>query len=105
MLAAVLCTCSSVIVVAQAPTNRELASAEVERRVESLLRQMTLEEKLGQLVQYNGDGYKSSTGAQQAAALAANPEANYRVNSMELAAAGRLGSMLNVTGAERTAAF
>lgn len=109
VLAAALSLCSSVVSFAQNTTsssaNHELASPEIERRVEALLRQMTLEEKLGQLVQYNGDGFTSSTGAKQATALAANPEANYRINSMELAAEGRLGSMLNVTGAERTAAF
>ncbi|HEY4358207.1 MAG TPA: glycoside hydrolase family 3 N-terminal domain-containing protein [Acidobacteriaceae bacterium] len=85
-------------------SNRELASPAVERRVNALLARMTLEEKLGQLVQYNGDGYTSPTAA-DTAALAANPQANYRINSMQLAAEGKLGSMLNVTGAERTAAF
>ncbi|WP_263367832.1 glycoside hydrolase family 3 N-terminal domain-containing protein [Edaphobacter bradus] len=88
-----------------ASANQELASPEIERKVEALLRQMTLDEKLGQLVQYNGDGFVAPSAAKEDSALAANPEAHYRVNSMELAAAGKLGSMLNVTGAARTAAF
>ncbi|HEX7729312.1 MAG TPA: hypothetical protein VF392_09765, partial [Terracidiphilus sp.] len=35
-----------------APANKQLASPEIEKRVNALLKQMTLEEKLGQLVQY-----------------------------------------------------
>ena len=87
------------------PSNPALASPEIEQRVDALLVKMTLEEKLGQLVQYNGDGFAAPTVATESAALATNPETNYRVNSMELAAAGKLGSMLNVTGAERTSLF
>lgn len=86
------------------PANREIASPAIERRVDALLAKMTLEEKLGQLVQYNGDGYTAPT-ATDTTVLAGNPQANYRINSMQLAAEGKLGSMLNVTGAARTAAF
>lgn len=89
------------------PSNTELADPRIEARVDRLLRQMTLEEKLGQLVQYNdtGDSVPAQTpGAQpQAGALAAvNPEAAQHVNAMQLAATGRLGSMLNTVGAKRT---
>ena len=63
---------------------------------------MTLEEKIGQLVQYNDSGYQSATSPTQ---IAANPTANNNVNSMDLASTGRLGSMLNTVGAERTNAF
>jgi beta-glucosidase len=90
------------------PSNAVLISPAIERRVNDLLRQMTFEEKIGQLVQYSGDGY---AGAQEAAPRALwpspgkNPEPSSRVDALQLAAAGRLGSMLNVTGAERTNAF
>src|ERR1044071_3356420 len=58
---------------------------DVERRVETLLARMTLEEKLGQLQQLGGDigGH-------------ANPDL------YELARAGRLGSTLGIRGAANT---
>ncbi len=84
------------------PSSPQLASPAIERRVEELLKKMTLEEKIGQLVQYNDSGYASATSPVQ---LAANPEARNNVNAMDLAATGRLGSMLNTVGAERTNAF
>src|ERR1700722_7516939 len=88
------------------PSNRELASPEIERKVNALLGKMTLEEKLGQLVQYNTVGATSATvAAGQEADLAANPEANYRLDPMQLAQMGRLGSMLNVTGGARISAY
>ncbi|HEY2943954.1 MAG TPA: beta-glucosidase BglX [Vicinamibacteria bacterium] len=58
--------------------------ADVERRIDGLLAQMTLEEKLGQLQQLDGGG-----------------EGNYRPEHLALARAGRLGSTLNVRGAVR----
>ena len=88
------------------PSNRELASGEIDRKVSALLAKMTLEEKLGQLVQYNTAGATSATvAAGQEADLAANPEANYRVDPMQLAQAGKLGSMLNVTGGARIRSY
>jgi beta-glucosidase len=57
-------------------------------RVDALLKQMTLDEKIGQLVQYAA-GYATGPGA-----------SNLKYD--ELAARGQLGSMLNVTGAEAT---
>jgi hypothetical protein len=36
-----------------APLPSELASAPIERRVDALLKQMTVDEKIGQLVQYS----------------------------------------------------
>jgi len=84
------------------PSNAQLASSEIERRVDALLAKMTLEEKLGQLVQYNTVGATSATvAASQEGDLAANPEANYHLDPMQLARTGRLGSMLNVTGGAR----
>jgi beta-glucosidase len=86
------------------PSNRQLASPEIERRVDALLRQMTLEEKLGQLVQY-GDSGDAASAELANQAPGKNPETHIKIDPMELAATGRLGSMLNVVGAERTNAF
>src|SRR5579863_2272356 len=86
-----------------APSNTQLASPRIERRVNDLLRQMTLEEKLGQLVQYSDAGYETAADAQQAPGK--NPEARNRVDSMQLASTGRLGSMLNTVGKDHTNAF
>ncbi len=82
------------------PSNLQLVSPEVERRVDALLAKMTLQEKLGQLVQYNSAGAASAmvtTGLQQN--LAANPEVGYHIDAMQLAASGEMGSMLNVPAA------
>ena len=88
------------------PSNRQLASPALERRVDALLRQMTLDEKLGQLVQY-GDTSDAANAelASDNQAPGKNPETHIRIDPMELAATGRLGSMLNVVGAERTNTF
>ena len=90
------------------PSNTQLADPNIEARVDRLLRQMTLEEKIGQLVQYNDTGEASpapAVNANQGAIAAVNPETANHVNAMELAATGRLGSMLNTIGAERTNTF
>jgi beta-glucosidase len=88
------------------PSNAQLASPEIERRVNALLAKMTLEEKLGQLVQYNTAGATSATvAAAQGADLAVNPEANYRIDAMQLAQTGRLGSMLNVGSGPRISSY
>jgi len=68
--------------------NPQLASKELNARVESLLKQMTLEEKIGQTVQYS-------------AGFATGPSAS-SLTYDELVAKGQIGSMLNVVGAERT---
>jgi beta-glucosidase len=68
--------------------NPQLASKDVNVRVEALLKKMTLDEKVGQLVQYSA-GYATGPGA-----------SNLRYD--ELVANGQLGSMLNVVGAEAT---
>ena len=57
----------------------------IEKRIDALLGQMTLEEKLGQLQQLDGEG-----------------NGNYRPEHTELARRGLLGSTLNVRGARRT---
>ena len=68
--------------------NAQLASKEIDARVDALLKQMTLEEKIGQTVQY-------------AAGFATGPSAS-NLTYDELVAKGEVGSMLNVVGAERT---
>ena len=87
-------------------SNAQLASPDIERRVNALLKQMTLEEKIGQLMQYNDVGYAAATTAEAASpAIGANPETHNRVDAMQLASTGRLGSMLNTVGAAKTNAF
>jgi len=95
------------LAVAQQPSNSQLADPKIEARVNALLRQMTLEEKLGQLVQYNdtGDSPTQPTTAQKPAGqvvVALNPVTANHIDSMQLAATGRLGSMLNTVGQART---
>jgi beta-glucosidase len=92
---------------APAPANRQLSSPKIERRVDALLKQMTLEEKLGQLVQYNDQGVEGQATAVGDAANAPgkNPVANVKVDALQLAATGRMGSMLNTIGAQHTAIF
>lgn len=88
-----------------APSNPQLVSPAIERSVDELVRKMTLEEKLGQLVQYNTAGAAAATTADQHAQFGANPQAQYQIDSMQLATAGRLGSMLNVAGANQMSAY
>ena len=89
-------------------SNAQLADPTIERRVDALLKQMTLADKLGQLVQYSGDGVK---GADVAAskdvppAPGKNPVSPDCPDAMQLISQGRLGSMLNVVGAETTNAY
>jgi len=74
---------------AQRPVpNPQLASKEVNARVEALLKKMTLEDKIGQLVQYS-------------AGFATGPSAS-NLTYDELVAKGQVGSMLNVVGADKT---
>jgi beta-glucosidase len=68
--------------------NTQLASKEVNARTESLLKKMTLEEKIGQLVQYS-------------AGFATGPSAS-NLTYDDLVSKGQVGSMLNVVGAEKT---
>ena len=91
---------------AAAPSNAQLASPEIEKRVEDLLKQMTPEEKLGQLVQY-GDvtDVANAVLANNPQTPGKNPDTHIKIDPMQLAATGRLGTMLNVVGAEKTRAF
>ncbi|MFZ0837939.1 MAG: hypothetical protein WAM77_10825, partial [Xanthobacteraceae bacterium] len=79
------------------PSNPQLASPAIESRVDALLGQMTLQEKLGQLVQYGASSDSASAGlANDNYAPGKNPEARIKIDPMDLAAKGLLGSMLNV---------
>jgi beta-glucosidase len=67
-----------------APLPSELASAPIERRVDALLKQMTVDEKIGQLVQYSvGTPTGPGTG---------------RGNYEEMVEKGEVGSLFNVAG-------
>jgi beta-glucosidase len=68
--------------------NSQLADHALNLRVEELIRKMTLEEKIGQLVQYSAGG---ATGPQAS-------NATYE----DLIARGQVGSLFNVIGAEKT---
>jgi beta-glucosidase len=68
-----------------APASHTQRPRDVERRVNALLAQMTLEEKLGQLQQLDGEG-----------------NGNFRPEHLDLIRKGLLGSTLNVRGAQRT---
>jgi beta-glucosidase len=95
---------------ARQASNAQLADPKIEVRVDRLLRQMTLEEKIGQLVQYNdsGDSPTEQTAEAKPQAdkagviVAINPVTANQIDAMQLAATGRLGSMLNTIGAART---
>ncbi len=84
---------------ATAPSNAQLASPEIERKVDALLKQMTLEEKIGQLVQYSAtEAHPDASTASTTAALNVNPPGPGGVDSYALAQKGQLGSMLNTVG-------
>lgn len=87
------------------PSNAQLASPQIERKVDALLAKMTLAEKIGQLMQYNDQGSSAPTAADSGAAIAVNPETRDHVDAYDLAKKGELGSMLNVIGAEKTRRF
>jgi beta-glucosidase len=87
LLLVALAFCSAVAHGQSAP-NRQLASKQLNQRVEALLKTMTLEEKIGQLVQYSA-GYATGPNA-----------SNLKYD--ELVAKGQIGSMINVVGAEAT---
>ncbi len=90
VLLLILNTAGGVLARAQAQpgSNSQLASREIDARVEALLKKMTLEEKVGQLVQYS-------------AGFATGPSAS-NLTYDELVAKGQIGSMLNVVGVNET---
>lgn len=88
------------------PSNPRLVLPDIEKRVDTLLKQMTMEEKLGQLVQYSDSGYNEArTAAEEAASPGKNPTPHEKVDAMELVSTGKLGSLLNTVGQARTNAL
>ncbi len=65
----------------------------IDQKVSELLSKMTLEEKVGQLVQYSGFEY------------ATGPQNSNSANVLNEIKQGKVGSMLNVTGAQETRKF
>src|SRR4026209_1579563 len=85
LLSLLLCLVVVLAVLISTPPSAAQRGDEIERRVNALLAQMTLEEKLGQLQQLDGEG-----------------NGNFRPEHLELIRKGLLGSTLNVRGAQRT---
>jgi beta-glucosidase len=90
---------------AATPSNAQLANPAIERKVDALLAQMTLEDKIGQLVQYSASEANAPTAAANGAALNVNPPGPNGIDSYKLAQAGELGSMLNTVGQQLTNHF
>jgi len=88
LLLLVVIGCLSALAQSDVAPNAKLASKDLSLRVEALLKKMTLEEKIGQLVQYS---VGNATG----------PNAS-NLKYDEMAAKGQVGSFLNVVGAEAT---
>ena len=99
-LLAVIYACFSLTsAMAQVPSNAQLADPQVAQKVDALLKQMTLEEKIGQLVQYSAtEAHPANPAPASTAALNVNPPAPGEVDSYALAQKGELGSMLNTVG-------
>ncbi len=100
-LAAILVSLATGFAQAQpAHPNAQLADPKVEARVNALLQQMTLEEKVGQLVQYGGQPVAPPplTGRDdKALAAALNPDV-LQPDAMRLAEKSLIGSILNTWG-------
>lgn len=73
------------LLIASTMTAASPPQAQVEQRINALLARMTLEEKIGQLQQLDGEA-----------------NGNFRPEHLELARKGLLGSTLNVRGVERS---
>jgi len=84
-------------------SNAQLLDPSIERRVSELLRRMTLDEKIGQLVQYSAS--QAPGAGPTTAALDVNPPGPNGVDSYQLAQSGKLGSMLNTVGQQLTNHF
>jgi beta-glucosidase len=77
--------------VAEKPSNAELADPALNARVEKLLSQMSLEQKIGQLSQYS-------------AGELTGPEGN-KLDYKSMVSQGQIGAFLNVVGAQETNAY
>ncbi len=80
----------SAVAQGKAVPNPQLASPEINAKVDALLKQMTLDEKIGQLVQFSA-GFATGPGSEGK---------NQRFDDM--VAKGQVGSFLNVVGADAT---
>src|SRR4026209_195540 len=85
LLSLLLCLVVVLAVLISTPPSAAQRGDEIERRVNALLAQMTLAEKLGQLQQLDGEA-----------------NGNYRPEHVQMIRQGLLGSILHVRGAERT---
>ena len=85
MKSRLLCFLVLVVVLFLTPVSHSQRPRDVEQRVNALLAQMTLEEKLGQLQQLDGEG-----------------NGDFRPEHLDLIRKGLLGSTINVRGAQRT---
>src|SRR5271154_7085452 len=89
-----------------ARSNAQLANPQIEQKVDALLKQMTLDEKIGQLVQYSAtEAHPAKPSGPATAALNVNPPGPGGVDSYVLAQNGELGSMLNTVGQDLTNHF
>ena len=89
-----------------AASNAQLANPEIEQKVETLLKQMTLDEKIGQLVQYSAtEAHPAKPSGPSTVALNVNPPGPGGIDSYALAQKGELGSMLNTVGQSLTNHF
>ncbi len=102
--AAILFSFAAVIAQAQTHPNAQLADPKIEARVNALLQQMSLEEKVGQLVQYSGQPAAPPPlpGKDKALAADVNPDV-LQPDAMRLAEKGLIGSILNTWGARSDA--
>lgn len=83
-------TFATAFVMASAVLNLMAQNPAIEKRVDDLLKQMTLEEKVGQLNQYTGD-WSAATGP-----ITKDGDKQNQIRT------GQIGSMLNVKGVEHT---
>src|ERR1700728_228610 len=89
-----------------AAANAQLASPELEHKVDALLKRMTFDEKIGQLVQYSAtEAHPEKPAGDSTAALNVNPPGPGGIDSYALAQKGELGSMLNTVGQSLTNHF
>src|SRR6202161_881976 len=89
-----------------AASNAQNASPEIEQKVDTLLKRMTFDEKIGQLVQYNAtEAHPAKLSGPSTAALNVNPPGPGGIDSYVLAQKGELGSMLNTVGQSLTNHF
>src|ERR1700743_1331280 len=92
--------------ISPAPSDPQLETADIERKINDLLGRMTLKEKIAQLTQYSAtEAPPDKDSSQATSALTVNPPAPGGVDSVELAQKGELGSMLSTVGQRLTNHF